>query len=548
VTRLYNGTESHSGGAIISNMIDMDTMEILSEKLLGEIDKHIWQRGYSYYLEGAVEDVSVTDTAVTASVQGNTRYSVSMEFRSFRIRLSCSCPYERCCKHMAAVFLQVYESLGDPSEFMNFRVFGDEPDMPIERLQQQPVLKKSILTADDGLTAWAAHVEATYASISRRLYQYGHPYDLHSEFILPFYHVSRSWPAAKSQLYRLYVLCFLIDRVFGEMSENEHSNRYDRQSFRSDIAARLLQDCFGTLRRLFGEAAHSELAQTWISEGTFWDISAYLRSCFLKSKHVNVATVLAYQLLWMQVAYLGGGTSNEIEQLRGAFREVQDGSPVAESLQMAIVCLLVLESRDDEALAMADVFTEETEESFALTVTYIAESEDWPRLVKWLRFVTARMNLLGADNLRRFANLWLTIRQHLSVDDECETFLRKGLPGTRNYYQQFIFESNQMRKWVELQLLNQNDPIEYRADFLKQIETSDREALLPWYHQAIERAVRRKNRDSYKVAARMLKKLSSHYKKLKRTGEWDRFMDRFLTRHARLRALHEEMRKKGLIS
>jgi uncharacterized Zn finger protein len=56
-----------------------------------------------------------------------------------------------------------------------------------------------------------------------------------------------------------------------------------------------------------------------------------------------------------------------------------------------------------------------------------------------------------------------------------------------------------------------------------------------------------KNRSSYKQAARVLKKLRTVYKKLKRVPEWEVFFERLLVRTKRLRAFHEECTRSKLI-
>ena len=59
--------------------------------------------------------------------------------------------------------------------------------------------------------------------------------------------------------------------------------------------------------------------------------------------------------------------------------------------------------------------------------------------------------------------------------------------------------------------------------------------------------ISQKNRSSYKVAVRVLKKLRTVYKKLKRTSEWEAFFSQLLERHKRLRAFHAECERSKLI-
>ena len=72
---------------------------------------HILERGLRYYEEGAVTEVTETETGYEAVVEGSETYSVEIEIRDERIYdMWCSCPYAEdgnYCKHMAAVLYEI---------------------------------------------------------------------------------------------------------------------------------------------------------------------------------------------------------------------------------------------------------------------------------------------------------------------------------------------------------------------------------------------------------------------------------------------------------
>jgi uncharacterized Zn finger protein len=101
---------------------------------------------------------------------------------------------------------------------------------------------------------------------------------------------------------------------------------------------------------------------------------------------------------------------------------------------------------------------------------------------------------------------------------------------------------------MDLQLsIIENDPFAYRVDTFKPIERDEPALLLPYYHQAAERYIVMKNRDSYKKAVKLLKRLAKLYKKMKKTDEWEFFMDALVQRYSRFRAFMEELRKGKLL-
>ncbi|MNP16840.1 hypothetical protein D3C76_1092490 [compost metagenome] len=71
--------------------------------------------------------------------------------------------------------------------------------------------------------------------------------------------------------------------------------------------------------------------------------------------------------------------------------------------------------------------------------------------------------------------------------------------------------------------------------------------VLPLYHQDVERYILEKNRQSYKQAVRLLKKLAGFYKKLKEQDRWQAYLEQLAARFSRLRAFQEELRKGKLI-
>ena len=77
---------------------------------------HILDRGYDYYLDDHVSDLSITGKAIEAVVEGNKEYAVKILFNDGEAtEMSCTCPYAADgtpCKHIAAVLYE-YEDMVD---------------------------------------------------------------------------------------------------------------------------------------------------------------------------------------------------------------------------------------------------------------------------------------------------------------------------------------------------------------------------------------------------------------------------------------------------
>lgn len=78
-------------------------------------EPHILERGYAYYREGAVTEISIDEDGIEATVEGSEEYSVAIDLKNGQVEdMECTCPYAEdgaYCKHMAAV-LYAYEQGG----------------------------------------------------------------------------------------------------------------------------------------------------------------------------------------------------------------------------------------------------------------------------------------------------------------------------------------------------------------------------------------------------------------------------------------------------
>ncbi len=98
------------------------------------------------------------------------------------------------------------------------------------------------------------------------------------------------------------------------------------------------------------------------------------------------------------------------------------------------------------------------------------------------------------------------------------------LPRSYYYYTEYLMKTERFRQWVDLQLSHQISPASLYTEQLKAVEKADPTLLLPLYHQAVEKAVAEKNRASYKIAVRYLKKLFTIYKRHKQSDRWENYI------------------------
>ncbi|MDO3411601.1 hypothetical protein QWJ34_17690 [Saccharibacillus sp. CPCC 101409] len=177
----------------------------------------------------------------------------------------------------------------------------------------------------------------------------------------------------------------------------------------------------------------------------------------------------------------------------------------------------------------------------------LAASGEWERLADWLEAFGPLLERARAG-LEDYGHFWdEALARVPDAESRMWAALQDMLPHASSLYLNKLLERGLWNEWMDYQLSAGAEPAHFKVTDLAPIEKNAPELLLPFYHQAVERLVEQRNRDGYKAAVRLLKRLDKLYKKMKRTERWDTFMESFNARYGRLRALQEEMKKGKLM-
>jgi len=208
-------------------------------------------------------------------------------------------------------------------------------------------------------------------------------------------------------------------------------------------------------------------------------------------------------------------------------------------------------SHDQEAwelLKAAQQVTEISPDDLFLYLAHLSGTEQWPRLADWLYEIGPLLAGRRYNYMKEYSLYWETaMEQAPEFEQQLWGALIRMLPYSGNVYETKLLEYAKWREWMDYQLSAGREPSAFRVTELQPLEKHAPEVLLPFYHQAVERFVSLKNRDGYKSAVKLLKRLAKLYKKLKREERWELFLDAFASRNSRLRALQEELRKGKLM-
>ncbi|RJX40413.1 hypothetical protein D3P09_11150 [Paenibacillus pinisoli] len=178
----------------------------------------------------------------------------------------------------------------------------------------------------------------------------------------------------------------------------------------------------------------------------------------------------------------------------------------------------------------------------------LEENGEWTRLEAWLSQCANEQVGRSPGSLDAYGRYWdAVVKQLPEAEERMWSAIASLPPYCNSLYVENLMRYGRFRQWIDYQLSLGSDPLGFRAKDLQPIEKEAPESLLPFYHHGVENYVLSKNRDGYKRAVKLLKRLAKLYKKLKREQRWEAYIETFASRNSRLRALQEELRKGGLI-
>jgi hypothetical protein len=524
--------------------LKLDMNELIA-KVRSYFSDTILKRGWSYYRGGFVRALQVEkNEIITAKVLGSDLYRVRLNLASFSAS-SCDCPYGYYCKHMAAVVFAVCEEAGNnPKDFLS-------PGAESKASQGKAVIasvntKTSLLSKpkeSETPASWHHYFDSQAFPISHRdLYQ------LESIMVKVEHQlaaIADSWALVQRAFYLLHVQLFLMklaDSKFLSFQEDFYNYHNPKATF-SRISKHCIEQILRQIHELHDLQAKEQyplhLAETadYLAEHAFPDPED---SC--------MGWMDVYRLLWWDLLEGKDARRQEVERLHalldagGMTRERKD------SVSMAVAHFDIVSDRDQAAMEWMERQVQDVEPGMLFGyVQKFQDLEQGSRLLNWLRWLKPYVLRSGRAYIQVYLGFWANAVKIQDSQEEWRELAVGLLPESYWAYSSSLLERKYYQEWVDLILLMEFTPLELEKSELKIIETQDLRLLLPLYHNAVERYIQEKNRDSYKRAVRMLKKLHAMYKKLKEPARWEQYIGHVSKQYVRYRAFQEELRKGKLI-
>lgn len=530
------------------------------ESLLADIAEHFSdvtiKRGFQYYKQNRVRTLALRGSSrLEAAVQGTERYAVTIELNALE-GCTCNCTAGRFCKHMAAVlFAYVHEAGRSVNELANVKWRRNPKTAPFlhassaeQRADRAAALRASMREAenaaarlaDAGVAEWHEYFAERLAPLADR-----HRNDMYvreAERLL--LGILPDMPETDVLLYELNARFHLLRELF---RSSEAGGSF--VGYFTHLAAAVVEDAAN--RRL---AEYMRRPAPPARPDRVKDTLTLLRDAMARGGEAGIRVNRYYLNVLHAVVQPYADNEAIFAEEWGEWQRM-DAKQLHKSAKhtraLAMCRLAFALGRDDDAQAClreADD-TGSIETNFLLALLEEVEDAGPPaRLLYWLEASAPYVRTRRPQELQAYAAYWEALLER-SPDAEPRMWdtIAGMFPYTQDMYSELLFTKGRYRQWIDYHLTALTDPLSLRARDLQPIEKEAPELLLPFYHQGVERYVALRNRDGYKRAVKLLKRLAKLYKKLHRDARWDAFIEAFAGRHSRLRALQEEMRKGSLL-
>ncbi|MDQ0062224.1 SWIM zinc finger family protein [Paenibacillus harenae] len=542
--------------------MDQGQWNMLIQDVADNFDEATVKRGYAYYRQGRVLHLSMSAPQhIEGVVEGNENYEVEMNLDFFTLN-HCTCPVRNNCKHQFAVLLEYarlqnrsVETLVNAQQYVTGRPAPrTATSMTVDR-RPKPSAAKPVVASAAELSAkgdelprmtieqWHEWFALCTASLQDRTRNAQYAQDSLKSI---FAHKPSLSPVLE-QFLQLHARLFVLQALTMPMNGSSMQHNFYMGFFTHSAASDVEKEIMGLLDERL--ALRDEPEQWERATGTL----AFLRRKMLtQPRNQSSASAFYFELWtnWLQPNM--DGTELYAEELR----QLEAASDTLGSELRAYPWTIARSwawfgqenDRESRELLLAVNRSEWNPDDLFRFLREMIRNEQWDRLVEWMTWIGSGMTGFSGNAELLYSQIWdVAVRHRPDAEPLMWDALKRRLPASLDAYEDKLKAYGKLREWMDYQISQGREPLDYRVTEFADIEKNDPGLLLPFYHQAVERYVLLKNRADYKNAVKLLKRLAKLYKKLKREDRWELFLGSFLDRHSRLRALSEELRKGKLI-
>lgn len=566
------------------------------------------EKGYALFRQGGnVEWVFADDESMIAACQeGPHSFRVELDPSAADEPVFCSCG-DRCCRHDLAVFLHVLRVAGKMPEMFLMEcnaaaknraahkelAAADEsssaPSAPprekqageAETLSSEPLspelLEETLPPAEvrtvkpqgkqgkqskrsfsrpafpepeESVAQWREYFRNRFQKALMHPRPGDYMFGLVSELRGFYYHVveemadeSRGWPPTVRGLFVLHAQLYAMEALEQFFAQPSFSagRIYGMSQLAVELARAASQHAEEILTVINMEDVHARYDEAMKEALKLLRLNAFPSS----PPYLEWSSL--YLTVWGRIFPVSGELGAEERTRLEELQSRASHDTILSSIRSGLALFDFLNGKDEAALAILTAHSSLPHDRYMYYVNHLYDQQAWSRLLIWLRGLTRFLRRESYLLNHEIFPMWIDAAASQPEEPGWIEWIKQLLPQSQDIYTIYLIENGDARQVAHM-LLSQGHPIYYvDRDILRLLEKTDLRLVLPLYHQDAERYIMEKNRQSYKQAVRLLKKLAGFYKKLKEQERWQLYIGQLAERHSRLRAFQEELRRGKLI-
>ncbi|RXZ81193.1 hypothetical protein EBB07_15985 [Paenibacillaceae bacterium] len=385
-----------------------------------------------------------------------------------------------------------------------------------------------------GPQEWLTWFDAKYGLSWQQCRQSIHPLQA---VLLEMKGTAKLWPKPLQRLHWLHAVTFVFDQVETAFAATDAYNRYYYEMSFSRMTEPWISH-FLELAAGIKTGSWSALEQEWMQS-----LVKLLRERAGDAQPSLLGWDRLYHAIWGTLLDNKDQLAVERIKLSAMLESLTADNRAYSFVQGALANLDVVAMNEESAVERLAAANYDSVSWLAYSFAERSlEQRRWQPFRAWMNYLQNELaECRNSVILRPF--LTLCRKADLHSDEDWGERMIAFLPHSYEELASHWLAAGHYVRWADL-LLYLGVRIEtLTIQDLREAGKAAPRVLIPIYHQAVDDAILARNRQGYRLAVKLLKKLEKLYEAEKLAAQWGSYIKQFAQKHQRLRALQEELWK-----
>ncbi|UVI28591.1 hypothetical protein [Paenibacillus spongiae] len=509
----------------------------MEQQLLVTIPLPLLERGWDYYRREKVLSVQVMDgSSIYGTVRDSEIYAVTLDADEFGFS-TCTCSSSSHCMHMAAVYYAYCDYAGESADEVHNRFLYGGDLATVEKSASGQDAHADGSPLEEKPDRWLTEMDRQHGEVWRQCRHSLHPLQAVLSAIKG---TSKDWNSDVKRLHWMHAVLFVVDQAEKAYAATDSYSRY----YYEMAFARMTEPWVSHYQEMAAELSPGQM--TDIENAAVDSLVGLFHGRDMDREQQLHRWESLYFSLWTKLVTVPQRRLAEESWLK----EANEAGRSAFFYPMALAFLAFIDLRDEEAVALLrdTAFNRTSLLACDCAMQRLGEG-DWKRLESWMGFIHSGLKIeRKSRSFGPFLSMCRLADERQPDNPQWQRYLISFLPHSYSALTEHWLGRQQYEQWADLQMLIGIDPGELDVQVLRELSKAAPHVLMPLYHQAIDAAIRSRNRQGYKSAVKLMKKLERLYKAENQQERWSRYIDGIVSKHQRLRALQEELWRGKIIT